>query len=928
MEKTSCPICGQDNVEIIFKKGNLDKDLINVVCKNCALIYISPRPAEGEYDSYHRTEFLAEKNAQEVADLSHKLTGRDLEIKKSVFIFLKNYLKNGQSVLDIGCGFGGLLKIIKEGSGADVYGIELNDLDVRAAKEFYDFNLFHGSLREFAENPANWNKFDIIIMHHTFEHLPEPLNSLEQIKKLLKPAGLLYIGVPNAMNIKKRPEIFFQRAHPVSFTPHSLRLALEMAGFGIMKFNENAGYPGGMEAAAQLGAKSIEAPEFRSGNNYQDVIFYISKVSRQFAGLRSARDWLLFFLPKSWRIKLGRGIYNLIKKGLSDRQFFKFIILPSSVAAGILFILNHILAFIKVAASGRVFNIFSFANPDPLIFYLPLVRAAYDGGSRIVDGRILENLYLPNLWTQLSPILIAPLWRLTGSISFAWMLGSFLVAVGAFIGFYLLCFYIIRNRVFSLFYSFIFTTVSLIFNYFPTSLANLKILGRAILPFGSPAGDVLLNKYLSFTVLPGLLFLVSAFLFILLALTGKRKIFVVLAGLNLGILPYIIMTHFVYAAAALFCMTVLFLARKDYSSVKKIIWLGAIAIFVSIIYWFNFLQIKILPWSDEFYKRLGGELTREFRWSAWPQYAAYLLMAYLILRWGRKTGKETVAIFAAGSVLAAIVVLNMQVVTGFNPEPSVWMVHQFFLGFAFGWLIIIYWFYMGLLKRFNKKIVNIVFLAIFLMIMGKYVYMMNYGANIFAKYDLMPKGIYAPLEWLNKNTAKDSVVATPSLTINALLPVFTHNNSMLPTAFTSPMSLADIKDRYFAAYKLFNVSADYFARALAGKLPADKKINFDNGLGFGAENILWGLLVFDYYCDHSLDVYGKSGVCSTAEALAAKDAVAKEYARYPEYRDYLLNKYRIDYVFYGPDEKRMGIPDFTGFEKVFDKEGFEIYKRT
>lgn len=931
MDKIYCPVCGQDNAEIIYKKGNLDKDLINVVCKNCALVYLNPRPAGEEYDLYHKAEFLAEKDVREIGDLSAKLGGRDLEIKKSVFYFLKDYLREGQNVLDIGAGFGGLLKIIKEESGANIHGIELNDLDVRAAKKFYGLDLFHGSLADFSVSAENYCKFDVIIMHHTLEHLPEPLNSLEQIKKLLKPGGILYIGVPNIMNIKKRPEIFFQTAHPFSYSPHSLKLILEKAGFGILKFNRNAGYPGGMEAAAQLGAESVKAPEADNGKNYQDVISYVEKVSRRFAGLRGAREFFLFFLPRNWRIKSGRVIYSFMKKRLNNGQFFKFIVLPSSVAAGILFILNYLLAFIKIAVSGRVFNLFSFFNPDPLIFYVPFVRAAYDGGSRVVDGRILENFFLPNLWTQLSPILIAPLWHLTSSLSFAFVLGNFLVAAGAFICFYLLCFYVIKNRFFSLLYSFVFVSITLMFNYlFPTSLANLKLVGRAILPFGSPAGEVLLNKYIgSFSVLPGFLFFVSSFLFILLVLVRERKIFIVLAGLNLGILIYIQITLLIYAYAALFCMFILFLAHKEYLSAKKIIWIYIISGLASMIYWFNFLQIKMLPWSQEFYWRLGGEFGHRFRWSQWPQYLAYAIMAYLLLYWGKKFARKTEAIFATGSVLSAIVVLNMQIVTGFSPHPAVWGYHQTFLGFALGWLILIYWIYTGLLKKINKKFINTIFLAVFLMIMGKYIYTANYSADIFVKYDLLPKNINAPFLWLNKNTPKDSVVATPSLTINALLPVFTHNNSMLPTAFTSPLSMKDIKDRYFVTYKFFNVSNDYFEKALKGKLPIDEKNNFDpkNKISFGMENGLQDFLLASYYCDHSVDMLSTKNDCPDALVSKALDDIAKEYANYPAKYEYLLNKYRIDYIFYGPDEKEMGKPNFDGFEKVYDKDRFEIYKR-
>lgn len=913
-----CPICGQNNVEVIFTKGNLDKDLINVICKNCGLVYVSPRRSREEYDNFHREKFLSEKSVVGIEQVKQKLNDSDFRIKMSIFNFLNEYLREGQNVLDIGCGFGVLLDILKKKKNINAFGVELGNVDIKAAKEFYGLDLSHESLEDFAKNSNNWGKFDVIILHHTLEHLPEPLVSLEQIKKLLGPEGILYVGVPNIMNLKKRPEIFFQTAHPFSYSPHSLKLMLEKAGFGIIKFNRSAGYPGGMETAAKTGARSADNINLEEGREFLEVARYIERSKDTFRRWRGLRDAFLFFMPESMRIKLGNIFYQVLKKGLSGRQFFEFIVLPSSIIAGFLFILRHIFIFITVTASGKIYNLFSLANIDSAIYYAPFVRSAFDG-SRIVDGRILENSYLPNLWTQLSPILIAPLWRLTGSISFAFVLGHFLMAAGVFICFYLLSFYIIKNRIFSLLYSFVFVTVPLVFNYlFPISLDNLKLVGRTILPFGSPPGEALLSKYISFSVLPGFLFFVSAFLFIFLALNRKKKLFIILAGLNLGILTYIAITLFLYTGAALFSMLILFLAYKDRPSVKKILWIGAAAFLSSIIYWFNFLQIRTLSHGGEFFKRLGGDVSHQFKWDLWPAYMAYIAMVLFVLYLGKKYNKNRESIFVAGGILAAILVLNMQVVAGFNPEPAVWWYHQLYLGFALGWLVIVYWLYAFLLKKFNKRIIAGLFLAMFLMIIGRFIYTERYAADILSKYEYMPKEIYDSLEWLNKNTEKDTVVATPSLVTNAYLPVFTHNNSMLPTALTSPLSLADIKDRYLLTYKLFNVSADYVKKALMADLPAGSE---------NTENNLWEYLVLDYYCDQSLGAYLTPGYCLTPAAQNGKNVFLKEYGEYPEKRGYLLNKYKIDYLYYGPHEKKISQPNLDGFEKIYDKDEIEIYKR-
>ncbi|MFA5133285.1 MAG: methyltransferase domain-containing protein [Patescibacteria group bacterium] len=923
MEYVSCPLCGKNDSEAIFSKGNLAKEVINVICKNCGLVYVNPRLSKEEYDSFHRKEFLSEKNLDDTCQVSAKRQAKDFDIKKSIYNFLEDKILSGQNILDIGCGFGTLLDIFKKNKNINAYGIELGDLDVKFSREKYGLDVFQISLEEFAAKEENYGKFDVIILHHTLEHLPEPLASLSQIKKLLKPQGILYIGVPNILNIKKRPDIFFQVGHPLSFSPHSLKSLLEKAGFGVVKYNKNAGYPGGMEVLAKPGEKSAEILELAEGSDFKKVADYVKSTDEKFNKLRKLRDRILFFVPASLRIKLGRIFYKIFKNksGLSDKRFFALAVIPMSFLAGFLFVLRHLLVFIKVQSNGGLYTFFSFANPDPLFYYAPFLRSIFDGSLNIVDGRILENFYLPNLWSQIAPILMSPFIFITRSISWAFISGHFFVAAGSFVLFYLLCRQIIKKRVFSLLYSLVFTSASLIFNYFfPVSLENLRLVGRAILPFGSPPGEVLLSKYVSFSLFPGLIFFVSAFYLSFLALKSKKIIFTVLAGLNIGLLIYIVLTHAIYICAALFVALIAFMVLKDYENAKKIIYIYLIAFSTSVLYWFNFLQIKMLPYNDEFYKRLGGEITHEFRWSYWPEYIAYIVMAVLIFYWGKKYNKRLESVFVASGVLAAILVLNMQVIAGFNPAPTVWAFHQLFLGFALGWLIIFRWIYDYLASKINKKLIAAAFLVIFIMLIGKMVYTEIYASRILLSNASIPRNINDSLAWLNKNTEKDSVVASPSLVTNALLPAFTHNNSLLPAGVTSPLSQKDIIDRYLLAFKLFGVSLDHIEKAMEGGYPI-----YDD-FSLKGENLLFTCIFESYYSDNSLDGYIQN---KQRAGFSKKDVIrdlTDEYKKYPERKDYLLNKYQVDYLYFGPYERNISDVDLSPFELIYDKGGIKIFK--
>ena len=45
--------------------------------------------------------------------------------------------------------------------------------------------------------PIEENKFDIIIMSHVIEHLPDPVSIVVKLKSWLKPGGLLMVATPN-----------------------------------------------------------------------------------------------------------------------------------------------------------------------------------------------------------------------------------------------------------------------------------------------------------------------------------------------------------------------------------------------------------------------------------------------------------------------------------------------------------------------------------------------------------------------------------------------------------------------------------------------------------------------------------------------------------------------------------------------------------
>ena len=917
-ERVTCAICGVDDTEVIATKGDLTADITNVVCRRCGLVYINPRPPAAEYESFHVESFLKERHGiSDAGDVARKVGGNDLKIKSAVLEFIRPALRSGVRVLDVGCGFGTLLHLVKkEISDAKVEGIELATVDVEAAKRFYNFDLYKGSLARYAEAHPD-ARFDLIILHHTFEHFPEPRAELRRMKGLLAPGGVIYIGVPDIMDIRKRPEIFFQLGHPYSYSPASLRKMLAAEGLAVVAWNPDAAFPGGMEILAEPSPPTRpEAPAeaMRAGGRSEDVVRAVRSAGRRFARMRGVRDRLLFFLPEPMRIAATRWIYILFKRS-SSSAFTPALI--TALAGGLLFVLPHILIRWTIARSGDIYSFFTFSNPDPLVNLAPMLRDVIDGHWWVSDGRTWEHIGMPNLWSFADPIILAPFSFLLSSISDVFFVGHFLFPAIASGFLFLIADRITGRRLLSALFS-IFTVAAGIFWTLvpPMTIENAKLLARSFF-LGSPPGEILQSKYVSLSITPGIAFFAAAAFALVVAFERKSRWIAAAVGALVGLLIYIYITDAIYLLSALGIAGGLSLAVRDWARVRVAATALIAAAVIGSGYLWNFFAVRTLPYADEFYRRVGGEITHAFRWSRWPDYLLFILLAILVGLWGKRKKRPGVALAVAAMVLAGIAVLNMQVIVGFNPAPTVWGEHQLYLGLGLAWFIAVVW----ATENFGrwKRAASTAAAIVFFILIARVAQTEIVWAAALAPESRLPSSIARSIEWLEKSTPIDSVVASPSLVTNAYLPTWTHNRVLLPVAVTSPASLAEIRDRWLLVSTLFGVDPDTIRPYLERRAPADPVVN-------QMENNIIIFLYDSYFFPNEIDAFfrGRVGMKIPQEEV---ERLLSELERYPRRAAYLLNRYRIDYLYVGPNERRLAGRDFDKVDyllKVYDDPDGEI----
>ncbi len=112
-----------------------------------------------------------------------------------------NKSKNPQ-VLDIGCYIGTVLFTLpKVNKNAKYVGIDISDGVISyaeaLAKTRGERNITFLTHNANAKLPFNKNQFDIILCLELIEHVENPLEVFEDIKRILKPGGTLIVSTPN-----------------------------------------------------------------------------------------------------------------------------------------------------------------------------------------------------------------------------------------------------------------------------------------------------------------------------------------------------------------------------------------------------------------------------------------------------------------------------------------------------------------------------------------------------------------------------------------------------------------------------------------------------------------------------------------------------------------------------------------------------------
>ncbi|OOG70539.1 class I SAM-dependent methyltransferase [Algoriphagus sp. A40] len=193
-----CPICNSENLRgYAIDTTRKGPHISRVQCNSCKLVFANPMADEKELEEYYNQYY--EKDLYEAMNykaliLNHfsRIQGLQTESIKKEARYLSG-LVAGSKFLDVGCGLGLGLAYANQ-FDCELYATEFDQGALDFVSDHFAVKTFRGDVWS-ANYPDDF--FDFIHISHVIEHVLDPKAYVREMKRIVKPGGIIAIGTPD-----------------------------------------------------------------------------------------------------------------------------------------------------------------------------------------------------------------------------------------------------------------------------------------------------------------------------------------------------------------------------------------------------------------------------------------------------------------------------------------------------------------------------------------------------------------------------------------------------------------------------------------------------------------------------------------------------------------------------------------------------------
>ncbi len=280
-EVKECKVCGSPEKELLSQYGAPEKmRMPTYICRSCGVVYQTPRMTYPELKGYY-ANYSNEINTKELID--ERFEKWLLQIASLRFRFLKKYIKDNYNIIDVGCGPGCLLSLIKkENPATHLFGINPEESYSDFGRRHYGLDINSKTFEDARITPGSYN---LVIFDHVFGHMNEPRDTMVKIREILKDGGYLFISTRNIIT----PHGFlwqnFSLDHPFTYSPNTLARLLNEFDFEIVELDTDGHvtYEGYHYPYMTLIAQKKRVESKSRGDNYIEVKEKLKSYERDYA---------------------------------------------------------------------------------------------------------------------------------------------------------------------------------------------------------------------------------------------------------------------------------------------------------------------------------------------------------------------------------------------------------------------------------------------------------------------------------------------------------------------------------------------------------------------------------------------------------------------------------------------------------------------
>lgn len=249
-----CDLCGADDARLVLQKQAAVFDYVfNIVqCRRCSHVYVNPRLVDRAIDALYDEEYYEGKGFDRTVQYATQIQGASLLTHfRDELLTLEEAAGTleGKTVLDIGCGTGGLVRAMRL-RGALAEGFDASPTSLRLARA-YGTPIAADSLEELY---AQGRSYDIVTAMEVIEHTLSPLAFLQSVKSLVRPGGILFVETGNwnlVRHVRGTPYVM-PEGHIHYLTPVTLEAYFRRAGL-LQTRTCNYTWAGWRQAGKHLG---------------------------------------------------------------------------------------------------------------------------------------------------------------------------------------------------------------------------------------------------------------------------------------------------------------------------------------------------------------------------------------------------------------------------------------------------------------------------------------------------------------------------------------------------------------------------------------------------------------------------------------------------------------------------------------------------